>query len=100
MKIRDRTTRGVSSSGPVRGRGRSPAGGKASKGASTTSDRVMISGRGVDIQRARGLALAAPEIRQEVVDEIVGQIERGEYQVSGADVVPRMIQEHMADAME
>ena len=36
----------------------------------------------------------------EMVDEIVGQIERGEYQVSGADVAPKMIQEHLAYATE
>ena len=98
-------TRGVGSSGSLASRGKAagtgtaaPAG-TAAQGAAT-SDRVMISGRGVDIQRARSMALAAPEIRQEMVDEIVGQIRRGEYQVTGADVAPKMIQEHLAYAVE
>ena len=100
MKIRDRVTRGVGSSGPLRGRGRAPSAEKSSKGAAVPADLVMISGRGTDIQRARSLALRAPEIRQEVVDEIVGQIERGEYQISGAEVAPKMIEAHLAIAME
>ncbi|HSH70921.1 MAG TPA: flagellar biosynthesis anti-sigma factor FlgM [Deferrisomatales bacterium] len=99
MKIRDRLTRGVGSSGPLPNRGKAAGAGTAAKGAAP-SDRVMISGRGVDIQRARSLALAAPEIRQEMVDEIVGLLERGEYQVTGADVAPKMIQEHLAYAVE
>jgi negative regulator of flagellin synthesis FlgM len=99
MKIRDRLTRGIGDSTPRPSRGRAAEPGTAAKGAAT-SDRVVISGRGVDIQRARSLALAAPEIRQEMVEEIVGQIQRGEYQVTGADVAPKMIQEHLVYAME
>jgi len=94
MKIRDRYTRGIGGLGaptvPVRKR--------QAEGAPSSpvdaSDQVSISERGREIQRARGLALAAPEIRQELVDEIVGQMERGEYRVAGSDVVPRMIREH------
>ncbi len=105
MKIRDRTTRGIGSSGPLPSRGKAAGTGTdaltgtAAQGAAT-SDRVMISGRGVDIQRARSLALAAPEIRQEMVNEIVGLLQRGEYQVTGADVAPKLIQEHLAYAVE
>ena len=80
--------------------GGGPSAEKSEKGAAAPADLVMISGRGSDIQRARSLALHAPEIRQEMVDEIVGQIERGEYQVSGTDVAPIMIQEHLDVAME
>ena len=101
MKIRDRLTRDVGSTGSLRSRGKAAATGKADKGtAAAAADRVTISGRGADIQRARSTALAAPDIRVEMVDEIVGQIERGEYQVSGADVAPKMIQEHMMYAAE
>ena len=92
-------TRDVGASGPLPSRGKAAGTGKTAQGAAP-SDRVMISGRGVDIQRARSLALAAPEIRQEMVDEIVGQIQRGEYQITGADVAPKMIQEHLAYAVE
>ena len=100
MKIRNRMTRGVDTSGPLRGRSKAPSAEKNKKSAAASSDLVMISGRGTDIQRARSLALQAPEIRQEMVDEIVGQIERGEYQVSGAEVAPKMIREHLDAALE
>lgn len=93
MKIRDRYTRGIGLGGtPAPVRRREPD--AAAAAGADPSDRVQISGRGLEIRRARSLALAAPEIRQELVDEILGQIERGEYQVAGADVLPRMIREH------
>lgn len=95
MKIRDRETRSIGSAGPLPSRGKAASTSRASKGAGL-SDQVSISGRGVDIQRARSLALSAPEIRQERVDEIVGQMARGEYQVTGADVVPKLLQEHQS----
>jgi flagellar biosynthesis anti-sigma factor FlgM len=99
MKIRDRLTRGVTTSGPVRSRGSGEGAEKVAR-QSASSDLVMISERGADIQKARSLAFQAPEIRQEMVDEIVGMMARGEYQVSGADVAPKMIREHMDLAME
>jgi len=41
------------------------------------------------------LALQAPDIREEMVEEIVAQIKQGRYQIRGTDVAPRMIREHM-----
>ncbi len=93
MKVRDRYTRGIglgATPAPVRRRQTEDA----SQRSVDPSDRVSISDRGREIQRARSLALAAPEIRQELVDEIVGQMERGEYRVAGSDVAPRMIRDH------
>ncbi len=98
MKIRDRYTTGVSGSRPVRGRDRLEGVGETSRTASA-ADRVQISGRSVEIQRARVVALQAPDIRQERVDEIVSMIERGEYRVTGRDVAPKLIREHLTDAM-
>lgn len=97
MKIRNRYSRGVLGSTPLRGPGRS----EGLSGPSRTAgmlDRINISNRGVEIRRARLLALAAPEVRQTLVDELVGQIRRGEYEVRAIDVASKMIREHLADA--
>lgn len=64
------------------------------------ADAVDISGRGMLIGLARKLALAAPEVRQALIDELVGKLERGEYDIEGSDVAPKMIREHLMDWME
>jgi hypothetical protein len=99
MKIRDRYTGRIGQPGPIRGREKTGGAGKNAPGA-RSMDRVQISGRSVEIQNARLLALQAPDIRQELVDDIVGQLKHGEYHVTGGDVVPRMIREHLADGVE
>lgn len=92
MKVRDRYTRGVVPlGGPRERRSRAAAPRTPAPG---LLDQVHISGRGREIQRARVLALGAPDVREDLVEEILGQIERGEYQVVGADVVPKLIREH------
>ena len=97
MKIRDRLPSGVAGTGAVRPKDKlTEAAGAAS--AAKTSDSVHISGRSLEIQRARLAALQAPDIRQEMVDEIVALIGTGQYTVTGAEVAPKMIREHMMDA--
>ncbi len=95
MKIRSRTTRPVGVP-TAYGERRAPPAGDETAPARGASDRVQISDRGVEIRHARSLALAAPDIREELVGEIVALIEQGEYQVSGADVVPKLVREHLA----
>ena len=69
---------------------------KAGQGRETQSAvAVNISGKGQEVARARSLALAAPEVRQEMIDEIVGLIRRGGYDVTGEEVAPKMIEEHV-----
>ena len=97
MKIRDRYTREVTSTGPVRPREKVGETAEASR-TSGASDSVQISSRSLEIQKARLGALQAPDIRQALVDEIVGMLGRGEYHISGAEVAPKMIREHMMDA--
>ena len=93
MKIRDRYTRGVvGTSVPLAERRARAADGPERSG--TPLDRVQISERGREIRRARVLALTAPDIREDLVEEILAQIEEGEYRVSGTDVVPKLIREH------
>ena len=95
MKIRDRVTRGVAAAGAPRTRekGAEAAGGQRLAGA---ADTIHISDRSLEIHRARSAALQAPDIREGMVDEVVGLLSRGEYHITGADVAPRMIREHMA----
>ena len=58
-------------------------------------DGLDLSGRSQEIAYARSLALAAPEVRAEVVDEIVGMIANGAYTVTGEDVAPKLINDHL-----
>lgn len=95
MKITDNFTAsmiGAASQGEKRKK--EVKGKEEAKGASHVA--VNISGKGQEIARARALALAAPEVRQELVDEIVELIGRGEYNITGGQVADRMIEEHMA----
>ena len=94
MKIRDRYTGGIRQSGGGRERTKPETVAGTSRGREP-SIRIQISGRSVEIQKARAMALQAPDIRQELVDEIRGQIDRGAYQVPGRDVVPKMIRDHL-----
>lgn len=97
MKIRDRLTGGISGTAPVRSKDKLSEAAEVSRSPGGT-DRVQISSRSLEIQKARLAALQAPDIRQGLVDEVVGLINRGEYQVTGAEVAPKMIREHLMDA--
>jgi hypothetical protein len=99
MKIRDRYTGSIAGTGLPRERDKTGSTPEISRSPAAT-DRVQFSGRSVEIQKARVLALQAPEVRQEMLDEIIGQIKEGNYHVTGTDVIPRMIREHLADAAE
>ena len=94
MKIRDTYSKPVSRVGRLRRRDETGTVGETG-GVSGPTDQVALSGQGFEVQRARALALAAPDIREEMVDEIVAQIKQGRYTVRGADVAPRMIREHL-----
>ena len=63
-----------------------------------STDQVLFSARSADVSRARGLALQAPEIRAGLVDSISAMISDGRYQVRGADVAPKLIQDHLTIA--
>ncbi|MBI5014237.1 MAG: flagellar biosynthesis anti-sigma factor FlgM [Deltaproteobacteria bacterium] len=99
MRIPDGYTKRVVGPGKVRSRGAAAVAGvtgAAPVGAAV--DSVEVSSRSFEVQRARALALAAPEIREALVDEIMGLIHQGDYQVTGQEVAPVLIREHLADA--
>lgn len=100
MRIPDGYTKRVTGPTKVKSRGAAAVASVASGGAGAVApvDSVEVSSRSVEVQRARSFALQAPEIRQALVDEIMGLINQGGYQVKGEDVAPVLIREHMADA--
>lgn len=98
MKIRGGYTQGIGTARGVSPREKTPEA-AATDRPSGASDTVQISARSVEVQKARSLALQAPDIREGLVGEISGQIDRGEYNVTGADVAPKLIREHLTDGM-
>jgi flagellar biosynthesis anti-sigma factor FlgM len=94
MKIRDTYSKPVSGVGRIKRR--DETGSVVETGSvASPADQVEFSGHSFEVQRARALALQAPDIREEMVDEIVAQIKQGKYTVRGTDVAPRMIREHL-----
>ena len=97
MRIPDGYSKRVTGPSKVKSRGAEAVASVGSGGAAAPADSVEVSSRSVEVQRARSLALQAPEIRQALVDEIMGLINQGGYQVTGDDVAPVLIREHLAD---
>jgi flagellar biosynthesis anti-sigma factor FlgM len=96
MKIRDIYTSTSANVGRVRRRRRTGAVESAPAPASEV-DRAEFSMRSYEVQKARTLAVQAPDIREDLVTEIFAQISQGQYVVRGSDVAPKMIQEHLMD---
>lgn len=95
MKISDQYT--TSMVGAAHLKEKEKKAGKAKAGETPRpSDGVRISGKSQEIAHARALALAAPEVRQELVDEIVGLLTSGKYTITGEDVAPKLIQDHLS----
>ena len=96
MKIRDGSTGGLQRATSLGCSARSDA--RTSNVPSPMGDQVRVTGRGAEVQRARALALQAPEVRQELVARIRGTISRGEYRITGAQVLPRLLREQSFEA--
>jgi flagellar biosynthesis anti-sigma factor FlgM len=97
MKIRERYTQQVANTRGVTPREKTGEAAPTARSAGT-ADTVQISARSMEIQKARQLAIQAPDIREALVGAISGQIDRGEYNVTGAEVAPKLIREHLMDA--
>jgi flagellar biosynthesis anti-sigma factor FlgM len=59
------------------------------------ADNVEVSARAAEVAYARTVALKAPEVRAPLVEELSELIGQGQYLVSGGDVAPALIQEHL-----
>jgi hypothetical protein len=60
-----------------------------------TEVQRMLALRDREVEKARLLAIRAPDVREDVVTDIRARIGENRYEVTGADVAPRMIQEHL-----
>ncbi|GAB6062154.1 flagellar biosynthesis anti-sigma factor FlgM [Deferrisoma palaeochoriense] len=93
MKIRD-VRRGYVTGTTATGRPRREIQVEEVTGIGGAVDRVDVSSRGREVQRARFLALSAPEIRADLVEAIEAEIREGRYRVTGREVLPRLLREH------
>lgn len=59
----------------------------------------LLKKRSIEIKKAQILISTAPVVRQELVSGIADAIAVGRYCVTGADIVPLMIREHMMDPL-
>ena len=99
MRIPDAyTTKKVLGPGRVKSRGAVAAAQAVSGVNHVTTDTVEFSARAGEVSHARHVALQAPDVREPLVAEVSSLIGQGQYQVTGAQVAPVMIREHLLDA--
>lgn len=99
MRIPDGyTTKRVLAPGRVKSRGAAAAAQAVAGVGAVAPDKVEFSARAGEVAHARQLALHAPDVREPLVAEVSSLIGQGQYQVSGAQVAPVMIREHLLDA--
>jgi len=97
MKIREGGSGGPQGS-PAAARGKRAAESESPPRAREAADRVQVTGRSAEVQRARTLALQAPEVRQGLVAGLREAISDGRYRVTGAQVLPRLLREQSFEA--
>jgi negative regulator of flagellin synthesis FlgM len=59
---------------------------------------VSFSAQAQEIAKATAAVAAAPEIRTNLVNSLKARIDKGEYNVSGADIADMMMRRHDADS--
>ena len=64
------------------------------------SDKVVLSSNSRDVGKIREIIESTPAVRAERIEEIKGQIERGEYQVDPNDVADKMLMSLLTDTMK
>ncbi len=64
------------------------------------SDNVDISPKARELNRAKGLLEAVPDVRVDAVGRIKTDIERGDYNVDAGKVAEKMIERALRDALE
>jgi negative regulator of flagellin synthesis FlgM len=74
------------------GRTREKAGSRSGAEAqAAASDRVELSGRSREMAKAHEAVAAAPEVRQQKVEELKASIANGQYEVDADQVAQKMI---------
>jgi negative regulator of flagellin synthesis FlgM len=67
-------------------------------GAVTPAATVSFSAQAQEIAKATAAVAAAPEIRTNLVNSLKARIDKGEYNVSGADIADMMMRRQSADS--
>lgn len=70
---------------------------KQAAGTFLPEEKVTISARAVDIQQIKSAVAKLPEIREEKVQEIKSQIEKGAYNIKSAGIAEKMVGESFID---
>ena len=65
----------------------------SSLGGSESASKVNLSERAQDIRKAKEIARAAPEIREDRVAELQKRIDAGNYKVAAKDIADKMVDE-------
>ncbi len=65
--------------------------------APASGDAVTLSGRAHDVESVKQHLATLPEVREKLVAEIRGMLERGEYSVSNEAVADRILQSGVLD---
>ena len=63
---------------------------------SAKASNVHLSERAVDAKRAKDIAMAAPDIREDRVAELQKRIDEGKYSVDAKDIADKMVDEEVA----
>ena len=66
----------------------------------SASDKVELSAHSRDVGRMQQILDSTPTVRTELVTEIKGKVDRGEYQVDAKDVADKMLMSLLTDTMK
>ena len=69
----------------------------AANAAAKPEEKVDLSTKAIDIQQAKNALSKVPEEREEKVQEIKSQVEKGAYNVSGEKIAGKMVGESLVD---
>lgn len=76
---------------------RSEDAGETTAGAATGTDRVELSSALMDVQKMKEIIQKTPPVRQEKVQAIKDQVERGEYKIDPRQVANKMLMSLLSD---
>lgn len=62
------------------------------------STKVDLSSQAKDIQRAKEIAMASPDVDQAKVDKFQKLIDEGKYKIDSKAIAERMVEEHLMSA--
>ena len=65
--------------------------------AAKPEEKVDLSTKAKDIQQAKNALSAVPDVREEKVQEIKSQVEKGKYNVSAEKIAGKMVGESIVD---